>query len=170
MDFKPSIRAVEDWPKKGISFKDVTTVLKDADLLKTAINEMALPFRDEKVDLVVGPESRGFIFGVPVAIELNAGFVPVRKKGKLPAKTVSATYELEYGTDTLEMHEDAIKKGQKVLLVDDLLATGGTISAVMEMCEKVGANIVGLSFFIELSFLNGRDKLKGRKVSSLVKY
>jgi len=170
MDFKSSIRAVEDWPKKGISFKDITTVLKDAALLKTAINEMAMPFRDDKVDLVVGPESRGFIFGVPVAIELGAGFVPVRKKGKLPSKTVSATYELEYGTDTLEMHEDAIKKGQRVLLVDDLLATGGTISAVMEMCERVGAEIVGLSFFIELDFLNGRDKLKGRKVNSLVNY
>jgi len=170
MDFKPSVRVVEDWPKKGISFKDVTTVLKDADLLRAAISEMALPFRDERVDLVIGPESRGFIFGVPVAIELGAGFVPVRKKGKLPSKTVSASYELEYGTDTLEMHEDAIKKGQRVLLVDDLLATGGTISAVMEMCERLGAEIVGLSFFIELGFLKGREKLKGRRVSSLVNY
>ena len=170
MDFKPSVRVVEDWPKKGISFKDVTTVLKDADLLRAAISEMALPFRDERVDLVIGPESRGFIFGAPVAIELGAGFVPVRKKGKLPSKTVSASYELEYGTDTLEMHEDAIKKGQRVLLVDDLLATGGTISAVMEMCERVGAEIVGLSFFIELGFLKGREKLNGRMVSSLVNY
>jgi len=170
MDFKASIRAVEDWPKKGVSFKDITTMLKDAKLLKAAVEEMAAPFRNDKVDLVVGPESRGFIFGVPVAIALGAGFVPVRKKGKLPAKTVSASYELEYGTDTLEMHEDAIKKGQRVLIVDDLLATGGTISAVTEMCERLGANIVGLSFMIELDFLEGRKKLKGRKISSIVRY
>ena len=170
MDFKSSIRTVEDWPKKGISFKDITTLLKDPVLLSAAIEEMAAPFRDDKVDIVIGPESRGFIFGVPVAIALGAGFVPVRKKGKLPSKTVSATYDLEYGTDTLEMHEDAIKKGQRVLLVDDLLATGGTISAVTEMCEKLGADIVGLSFMIELDFLNGREKLKGRKISSIVRY
>lgn len=169
-DFKRSIRAVEDWPKKGVSFKDITTMLKDKELLRASVKEMSSPFRNDKVDIVVGPESRGFIFGVPVAIELNAGFVPVRKKGKLPAKTVSASYELEYGSDTLEMHEDAIKKDQRVLIVDDLLATGGTISAVIEMCEKVGAVIVGLSFMIELEFLNGRDKLKGRKVNSIVKY
>jgi adenine phosphoribosyltransferase len=170
MDLKSSIRTVEDWPKKGISFKDITTLLKEPELLKAAIQQMASPFAKDKVDLVVGPESRGFIFGVPVAVALNAGFVPVRKKGKLPAKTVSATYELEYGTDTLEMHEDAIMKGQRVLIVDDLLATGGTISAVIEMCESLGAKIVGLSFMIELDFLNGRDKLKGRKISSIVRY
>ena len=169
-DFKSSIRTVEDWPKKGISFKDITTLLKDAGLLKAAAEEMAAPFMNDKVDMVVGPESRGFIFGTPVAIELGAGFIPVRKKGKLPAKTVSASYELEYGTDTLEMHEDSVKKGQRILIVDDLLATGGTISAVTDMCERLGAEIVGLSFMIELEFLNGRDKLKGRKVSSLVKY
>ncbi|MDR0334869.1 MAG: adenine phosphoribosyltransferase [Methanomassiliicoccaceae archaeon] len=170
MDLKSSIRTVEDWPKKGISFKDITTLLKDAELLNAAVEQMAAPFRNEKVDIVVGPESRGFIFGVPVAIALGAGFVPVRKKGKLPAKTISASYELEYGTDTLEMHEDAIKKGQRVLIVDDLLATGGTISAVTEMCERLGANIVGLSFMIELDGLNGRSKLKGRKISSIVRY
>jgi adenine phosphoribosyltransferase len=170
MDFASSIRTVEDWPKKGISFKDITTLLKDGKLLKAATEEMASPFINDKVDIVVGPESRGFIFGTPVAIALGAGFVPIRKKGKLPAKTVSASYELEYGTDTLEMHEDAIKEGQRVLLVDDLLATGGTISAVMEMCERMGAEIVGASFMIELGFLNGRDRLKGRKVSSIVVY
>ena len=169
-DFKRSIRAVEDWPKEGVSFKDITTMLKDPELLKASIKEMSSPFRNDKVDIVVGPESRGFIFGVPVAVELNAGFVPVRKKGKLPAKTVSASYELEYGSDTLEMHEDGIRKGQRVLIVDDLLATGGTISAVIEMCEKLGAVIVGLSFMIELEFLNGREKLKGRRVNSIVKY
>ena len=169
-DFKRSIRAVEDWPKEGVSFKDITTMLKDPELLKASIKEMSSPFRNDKVDIVVGPESRGFIFGVPVAVELNAGFVPVRKKGKLPAKTVSASYELEYGSDTLEMHEDGIRKGQRVLIVDDLLATGGTISAVIEMCEKLGAVIVGLSFMIELEFLDGREKLKGRKVNSIVKY
>jgi len=170
MDFKSSIRTVEDWPKKGISFKDITTLLKDAELLNAAIKDMAAPFKDDKVDLVVGPESRGFIFGVPVALALGAGFVPVRKKGKLPSRTVSVSYELEYGTDTLEMHEDAIKKGQRVLLVDDLLATGGTISAVTEMCERVGAVIVGLSFMIELDFLNGRERLKGRRINSIVRY
>jgi len=169
-DLKSSIRAVEDWPKKGVSFKDITTMLKDPELLKASIKEMSSPFRNDKVDIVVGPESRGFIFGVPVAVELNAGFVPVRKKGKLPAKTVSASYELEYGSDTLEMHEDGIRKGQRVLIVDDLLATGGTISAVIEMCERLGAVIVGLSFMIELEFLNGREKLKGRRVNSIVKY
>jgi len=170
MDLKSSIRTVEDWPKKGISFKDITTLLKEGKLLKDAVEQMAAPFVSDKVELVVGPESRGFIFGVPVAIALGAGFVPVRKKGKLPAKTVSVSYELEYGTDTLEMHEDSIKKGQRVLIVDDLLATGGTISAVTEMCERLGANIVGLSFMIELDGLNGRDRLKGRKISSIVRY
>jgi len=170
MDLKASIRTVEDWPKKGISFKDITTMLKNGELLKASIKEMVKPFINDNVDIVVGPESRGFIFGVPMAIELNAGFVPVRKKGKLPSKTISASYELEYGTDTLEMHEDAIKKGQRVLIADDLLATGGTISAVIEMCEKAGAEIIGSSFFIELEFLNGREKLKGRKINSVVKY
>ena len=170
MDFRSSIRVIEDWPKKGISFKDITTLLKDAELLKAAIEEMAAPFRNDKVDIVVGPESRGFIFGVPVALSLGAGFVPVRKKGKLPSKTLSATYDLEYGTDTLEMHEDAIKKGQRVLIADDLLATGGTISAVTEMCERAGADIVGLSFMIELDGLKGRDRLAGRKINSVVRY
>jgi len=169
-DFASSIRTVEDWPKKGISFKDITTLLKDAELLSASVGEMAAPFKKDKVDMVVGPEARGFIFGVPVAVALGAGFAPVRKKGKLPAKTVSASYELEYGTDTLEMHEDAIKKGQRVLLVDDLLATGGTISAVMKMCENAGAEIAGLSFMIELEFLNGREKLAGKKINSIIKY
>ncbi|MDR0778352.1 MAG: adenine phosphoribosyltransferase [Methanomassiliicoccaceae archaeon] len=170
MDFRSSIRTIEDWPKKGISFKDITTLLKDPAVFKAAVKEMTSPFMNDRVDLVVGPESRGFIFGVPAAIELNAGFIPVRKKGKLPAETVSVSYELEYGTDTLEMHKDAIKKGQRILLVDDLLATGGTISAVMEMCERVGAVIVGLSFMIELEYLSGREKLNGKRISSIVKY
>jgi adenine phosphoribosyltransferase len=170
MDFRSSIRTVEDWPKKGISFKDITTLLKDGRLLKEAVKEMAAPFKDDKIDLVIGPESRGFIFGAPVATELGAGFIPVRKKGKLPSRTVSVSYELEYGTDTLEMHEDAIKKGQRVLLVDDLLATGGTIYAVAEMCERMGAKITGAAFMIELEFLNGRDKLRDKRIHSLVKY
>ncbi|MDR2866813.1 MAG: adenine phosphoribosyltransferase [Methanomassiliicoccaceae archaeon] len=170
MDFRSSIRTVKDWPKKGISFKDITTLLKDAVMFRAAVKEMAAPFMNERVDLVIGPEARGFIFGAPVATELGAGFVPVRKRGKLPSRTVSVSYDLEYGTDTLEMHEDAVMKGQKVLLVDDLLATGGTISAVMRMCESMGAEIVGLSFMIELEFLNGRDMLKGRKINSVVRY
>jgi adenine phosphoribosyltransferase len=170
MDFRPHIREVEDWPKKGISFKDITTLLKDPGIFKAAVKEMSAPFINDNVDLIVGPESRGFIFGVPVSMELNAGFVPVRKKGKLPAETVSVTYELEYGTDTLEMHRDAIRAGQRVLIVDDLLATGGTIAAVAEMCEKAGAEIVGLSFMIELDYLNGRDRLKGKRISSIVRY
>lgn len=171
MDLKAKLRHVKDFPRDGIDFIDITTVLQDADALKQCIDELK-----EKVaalgdfELVIGPESRGFIFGVPLAYSMNKGFVPIRKKGKLPYKTIKAEYQLEYGSDILEMHEDAIKPGQKVIIVDDLLATGGTTASNIELIEKLGGEIVGIVYFIELGFLNGRDKLKSYKVDSLVKF
>jgi len=169
-DLKKLIREIPDFPKPGISFKDITTVLKDAAAFRKTVQEMAAPFRDAGVDAVVGVESRGFILGAPIAYELGCGFVLVRKAGKLPSDTISTTYQLEYGTDTLEIHTDAISPGQKVLMVDDLLATGGTISAAAELVRRLSGEIVGFSFFIELAFLKGREKLKGYKVHSLVVY
>lgn len=171
MDLKAKLRHVKDFPKDGIDFIDITTVLQDADALKQCIDELK-----EKVaamgdfELVIGPESRGFIFGVPLAYSMNKGFVPIRKKGKLPYKTIKAEYQLEYGSDILEMHADAVKPGQKVIIVDDLLATGGTTASNIELIEKLGGEIVGIVYFIELGFLNGRDKLKNYKVDSLVKF
>jgi len=163
------IRDVPDFPKKGIIFKDITPLLGSAEALRQAADELAAPFASAGVELVVGVESRGFIFGSMVAERLDAGFVPVRKPRKLPHKTVSASYELEYGTDAVEMHADAIRRGQKVLMVDDLLATGGTMAAACELVEKLGGRIVGISFVIELCFLNGREKLAGRDIRSLIK-
>jgi len=170
MDLKNKIKVVEDFPKKGISFKDITTLIGDGEALKFTIDKIAEYLRDKKIDLIVGPEARGFIFGVPVAYALGVGFVPVRKKGKLPGETVGINYGLEYGTDTLEIHKDAIKKGQRVAVVDDLLATGGTINAVNKLIEDVGGEIVSMDFVIELTGLNGRDKLEKFDVLSLVKY
>ncbi len=170
MDLKEKIRVIEDFPAKGISFKDITTLLKDADALNDCINQMAERFKDVQVDMIVGPESRGFIFATPLAYLLKTGFVPVRKPGKLPAETISYEYVLEYGTDKLEMHSDAITPGQKVLIVDDLLATGGTMYAAAKLVEKLGGEVVGLGFLIELEDLNGREKLKGYKVESLIQY
>lgn len=170
MDLKSEIRVVENFPEEGISFKDITTVLKDPKLLRESIDLMCSKFEDLNIDIVVGPESRGFIFGTPIAYKLNAGFVPVRKPGKLPAETVAYSYDLEYGRDTLEIHKDSIKKGQKVLVVDDLLATGGTVSATAKLVEMLGGEVVGLGFFIELTELNGRDKIKNYNVNSIVKY
>jgi adenine phosphoribosyltransferase len=170
MDLKEKIRVIEDFPAKGISFKDITTLLMDADALNECINQMSERFKDVQVDMIVGPESRGFIFATPLAYLLKTGFVPVRKPGKLPAETISYEYELEYGTDKLEIHSDSIKPGQKVLIVDDLLATGGTMYAAVKLVEKLGGEVVGLGFLIELVDLNGRDKLKGYKVESLVQY
>ncbi|MBN1493662.1 MAG: adenine phosphoribosyltransferase [Candidatus Omnitrophica bacterium] len=164
------IRDVPDFPKKGILFKDITPVLNDAQLFKLAIEEMVMKYKTKGVQRVVGIESRGFIFGAPLALRLGAGFVPVRKKGKLPAKTRAVTYSLEYGEDTLEIHTDAIKKGEKVLLVDDLLATGGTAQAVCKLIEEMGGEIVGISFLIELMFLKGIEKLAGYDVSSIIHY
>ncbi len=170
MDLKSKIRVIEGFPEVGISFKDITTVLQDPELLRESIDQMTEKFQDLGVDIVVGPESRGFIFGTPIAYKLNAGFIPVRKPGKLPAETVDYSYDLEYGKDTLEIHKDAIQKGQKVLIVDDLLATGGTVSATAKLVEMLGGEVVGLCFLIELTELKGRDKLTKYKINSIIKY
>ncbi len=170
LDLKKTIRDIPDFPKKGIIFKDITTLLKDPKALKCSIDRLAKAVAKAKPKYVVGIESRGFIFGTAVAYKLGIGFIPVRKKGKLPYKTVSVSYDLEYGKDTLEMHSDALKKGDKVVVIDDLLATGGTVEAVVKLVGGAGARIVGVGFVIELSFLNGREKLKGLPVFSVLKY
>lgn len=170
MDLKRIIRDVPDFPKAGILFKDITPLLGDANALRAAIKRLARPYRDEAVDLVVGIESRGFIFGTALARELGVGFVPIRKPGKLPADAISAEYELEYGTDKIEIHTDAIAGGQKVALVDDLLATGGTMSAACQLVSELKGEIVGISFVIELGFLNGREKLGNWPIHTLVHY
>ena len=170
MDLKNKIRTVEDFPKEGISFKDITTLLVDPHALVQMVDQMADRFSDIDFDVIVGPEARGFIIGMPLAYKLNKGFVPVRKPGKLPYKTLRYEYELEYGSDVLEIHEDAIKPGQKVLIVDDLLATGGTINAVSKMVEMLGGEVAGLGFVVELSFLEGRNALEGHRIESLVAY
>tara|TARA_Y100000590_G_scaffold432581_1_gene548740 strand:- start:310 stop:843 length:534 start_codon:yes stop_codon:yes gene_type:complete len=164
------IRDVPDFPKKGIVFKDITPVLSDINTLRASVKEMAAPFMDLEIDVVVGIESRGFIFGAPIADILNCSFVPVRKSGKLPWKTKSVSYELEYGTDTLEIHEDAITVGQNVLIVDDLLATGGTAEATCKLVKETGGKIIGLTVLIELKFLKAREKLNQYNVHSLVQY
>ncbi|WXR61269.1 adenine phosphoribosyltransferase [Peptostreptococcaceae bacterium AGR-M142] len=170
MNIEQKIRSVKDYPKEGIDFKDITTLLKDKDAFKYSIDEIAKYLKDKKIDLVVGPEARGFIMGTPVAYAINAGFVPVRKPGKLPAEVESFEYELEYGTDTLEIHKDSILKGQRVAIVDDLLATGGTTRATAKLIEKLGGEVVAMAFLIELEFLNGRDKVSEYDIKSLVKY
>jgi len=167
---KDKIRSVPDFPKAGILFYDITTLLQDPVGFRTAIDSMVLPFKDQGVELVVGIESRGFIFGSVVADRLGAGFSPVRKPGKLPSQTVKCTYDLEYGTDCLEIHDDAVRKGQRVLIVDDLLATGGTASATVNLVKQLGGEVHGVAFLIELVALNGRSKLQGENVHSLLKY
>jgi adenine phosphoribosyltransferase len=167
---KTLIREVPDFPKKGILFYDITTLLKDKTGLATLIDKFAEHYMRQDVDLVLGMEARGFIFAPALAYRLNAGFVPVRKPGKLPAECVSYDYALEYGKNTLQIHKDAIQKGQRVLIVDDLLATGGTAEATAKLAEQLGGKIAGLGFVVELEFLNGRDKLKGYDVMSLLKY
>lgn len=169
-DLKKHIRDVPDFPKEGIIFKDITTLLKDKDAFKKSVDLLAKKFRKENIDLVVGVEARGFIFGAALAYKLNAGFVPIRKKGKLPSKTKSVTYELEYGTDVLEMHEDAVNDKSRVLIIDDLLATGGTIQAAIELVESQKAIIAGVAFLVELRFLKGKNKLKDLPVYSVIKY
>ncbi|MEI0612648.1 MULTISPECIES: adenine phosphoribosyltransferase [Brachyspira] len=170
MDLKNYIRNIQDYPKEGILFRDITTLLKDKDAFKFAIDSMAKQVEDKKIDYIVGAESRGFLIGSALAYRLNCGFVPVRKKGKLPCKTISEEYALEYGTDSLYMHEDAINKGANVLIVDDLIATGGTALAMMKMVERLGGNIVGSSFLIELKELNGRKDISKYPVNVLIEY
>ena len=167
---KSLIRNLPDFPKPGILFYDITTLLADGDGLRQSIDALADPYQDQAIDLVVGIESRGFIFGTAVADRLGVGFVPVRKPGKLPSSTVRVEYELEYGTDALEMHDDAVRKGQRVLVVDDLLATGGTAKAVVELLAGRGAEVHALAFLIELEFLPGREKLSGQTIHSVLRY
>jgi adenine phosphoribosyltransferase len=169
-ELKQRIRSVPDFPKPGILFYDVTTLLQDVDGFKMAVDAMAEPHEAALIDLIVGIESRGFIFGAALAERLGAGFAPVRKPGKLPSTTRSIAYELEYGTDALEIHDDAVDKGQRVLIVDDLLATGGTASATVDLVRQLGGDVVGVQFLIELVALNGRDRLKGEKVNAVLKY
>ena len=160
MDLSSVIRAVPNFPIEGILFYDITTLLKDPAALRETIDRLTHHYQDKHIDLIAGMESRGFIFGMPLAYRLGVGFVPIRKPGKLPAEKISETYELEYGHNTLEIHLDAIEKGQRVLVVDDLLATGGTAKASCNLIEKLGGEVVGLAFIVELSFLNGRKKIR----------
>ena len=169
-DLRTKIRDIKDFPTEGILFRDITTLLKDASAWAAVIEHLASGFRGANVDVVVGVESRGFIFGGALAQQLRAGFVPVRKRGKLPARTIEEEYELEYGRDVLAIHEDAILPGQRVLAVDDLLATGGTMAATLKLIERLGGKVVGAAFLIELSFLAGRQRLKGYPLSSLITY
>ena len=170
MDLASTIRSVPDFPIPGILFYDITTLLKNPAALRESIDQLTGHYQNAGVDAVVGIESRGFIFGLPLAYNLGVGFVPVRKPGKLPAKTLTESYALEYGTNTLEIHVDAVEKGQKFLIVDDLLATGGTARATCNLIEKLGGQVVGLAFAIELTFLKGRENLKGYDVFSLLQY
>ena len=164
------VRSIVDFPEPGIIFRDVTSILQDADGLAMAIDNIREMLKDVEYDVIVGPESRGFIFGVPVAYAEHKGFVPVRKKGKLPCETISVEYELEYGSAVLEMHRDSIRPGQKVVIVDDLIATGGTIQAITGMVEQLGGQVVKICFVMELAGLSGREKLKGYSVDSIITY
>ncbi len=164
------VRDVPDFPQRGVLFKDITPLLQDATAFRSAVERMAAHYAGSGIQVVIGVESRGFIFGAVLAYLLNCGFVPVRKFGKLPSKTVTVEYALEYGTNVVEMHTDAIKPGQRVLIVDDLLATGGTVSAAMELVEKLGGHIAGIAFLVELIYLKGREQLKGHDVFALIKY
>ena len=164
------IRSIPDWPKKGILFRDITPLLADSKALAAAIEALCAGFAEGTIEYVAAVEARGFILGAAVAKKLGAGFVPVRKKGKLPFETESVSYDLEYGTDTLEVHSDAINEGAKVLMIDDLLATGGTMAAACELIEKIGGQIEGISFLIELSELAGREKLSGYKINTIISY
>ena len=170
MNLKDNIRIIEGFPKNGISFKDITTLLRDKDAFKYTVDKIAGYLEDKNIDIVVGPEARGFLFGAPIAYTIGAGFVPVRKPGKLPYDTLSIKYDLEYGSDALEIHKDAIKKGDRVALVDDLLATGGTTSSVAKLIEQAGGEIVTIDFVIELTDLKGREKLKDYDILSLIQY
>lgn len=170
MDFKEFIRVIPDFPSPGIRFKDITTLLKEGNVYKQAINTISEEWRQVEFDLIAGPEARGFVIGAPMAYKLDKGFVPVRKSGKLPGETVTADYSLEYGKDALAIHKDAITPGQRVLIADDLLATGGTIATTINLIEQLGGIVVGAAFLIELTYLDGRSKLDGIDITSLVKY
>lgn len=170
MDYKTKIRVIPDFPTPGIRFKDITTLLQDGEAFRQAIDDIAAAFVDEKIDVVVGPEARGFAIGAPVAYKLNAGFVPIRKPGKLPGEVLRYEYSLEYGKDVLEVHRDAISPGQKVLIVDDLLATGGTAHAAAKMVEQLGGKVVGLGVLIELTYLKGREMFPNCRIVSLAQY
>lgn len=169
-ELKEKIRNIPDFPKKGILFRDITTLLKDGPAFKEAVQAMAGPYRGKPPDLIIAVEARGFILGAALACQLGVGIIPVRKKGKLPAPTIRAVYKLEYGEDTLEVHQDAIQPGNRVLIVDDLLATGGTTLAVIELVKKLKGEIAGISFLIELTDLKGREKLTGYPINSLIKF
>ena len=169
-DVKRSIRTVPDFPKKGVMFRDITTLVQDPDVFKYAIEQMANAFREENIDVVVGIESRGFIIGAPLALELDAGFVPVRKPGKLPYQSIKKEYETEYSTDAVEMHIDAIKPGQRVLMVDDLIATGGTMKASIELVEELGGEVVAVAFVVDLPDLHGKEKLEDYRVYTMVEF
>jgi len=170
MDLTKVIREVANFPKQGINFKDITTLMQDGEAFKFTIDEFIKELKDKNVDVIVGPEARGFLMGTPVAYGMGIGFVPVRKPGKLPHETESYDYGLEYGTDTLQIHKDAIKPGQRVAIVDDLLATGGTMEAAAHLIEKLGGEVVSMQFLIELNDLNGREKLSKYDVNSLLQY
>ncbi len=170
MKLEERIRDVPDFPRQGIVFKDITPLLQDPEAFKHVIDTFTQTYRDKGIDLIVAAEARGFIFGAPLAYNLGIGFVPVRKPAKLPAECISAEYALEYGVDSLHMHKDAIAPGQRVLIIDDLLATGGTVAAKVELVEKLGGEVAGIAFLIELTFLNGRERLKGYEVTSLIEY
>jgi adenine phosphoribosyltransferase len=169
-DLRAKIREVPDFPKPGILFYDITTLLKDAEAFRESIDLLAAPYLGRRVDIVVGMESRGFIFSAPLALRLGAGFVPIRKLGKLPAETISVEYALEYGTNTLEVHRDAITPGQQVLVVDDLLATGGTVNGTVDLVRRLGGEVAGLAFLVELTFLRGRERLRGYDLHAVISY
>jgi adenine phosphoribosyltransferase len=170
MDFKQYIRVIPDFPQPGIRFKDITTLLKDGPAYKAAIEELAAFARQLNVDVIAGPEARGFVVGAPLSYALGVGFVPIRKSGKLPYESIKADYSLEYGKDALAVHVDAVQPGQRVLIADDLLATGGTITTTVNLIEQLGGEVVGAAFFIELSYLDGRKKLGNVPIKSLVQY
>ncbi|GAB3802124.1 adenine phosphoribosyltransferase [Virgibacillus kimchii] len=170
MDYKQYIKIVEDWPKEGIKFKDITPLMENGEAFKSAVNEIVDYAREKQIDVVVGPEARGFIIGCPVSYALEVGFAPVRKEGKLPREVIKVDYGLEYGDNVLTIHKDAIKPGQRVLITDDLLATGGTIEATINLVEQLGGEVVGCAFFIELGYLQGMEKLKGYDVLTLMRF
>lgn len=170
MDYKEFVALVPDWPKEGVDFKDITPLMNDGKAFRSSVNEIVEFAKEKEIDLVVGPEARGFIVGCPVSYALEVGFVPVRKEGKLPREVIKVNYGLEYGENVLTIHKDAVKPGQRVLITDDLLATGGTIEATIKLVEELGGIVVGCAFLIELSYLNGKEKLEGYDVLSLMTY